>query len=383
MWPASRQAQGVLIVGAAAFASMYLLFSAGPVMVARTSGSFGAGLVTTVFMSTTILAQFLTPMGLRRLPPARLLLLSLLFLSLPSVVYALDVPAWALVGAAALRGVGFGLMTIVCTAMVSLYAEPGKQGAALGLYGLATSLTGIVAPSLGVLILEKWGGLLVAAASFAVPLAGVLFLGPIQRATPFPVSSRQGDPESSRGKAWTWARFAPLAIFVPVAIAYGGSYTFLPLFSPLAAVGLLMLGLGFAVGRVVGGRLVDRTRSAVVTGPFALLAALGLVMVAWIPTPTLAVMASGVLGFGIGGAASASLAGMMASVAPPQYGFVSTAWNLSFDLGIALGGLGLGLIIAPWGFPGGSTVLAGVMALIVVIFFVPLARLRRYAGSPP
>jgi predicted MFS family arabinose efflux permease len=73
---------------------------------------------------------------------------------------------------------------------------------------------------------------------------------------------------------------------------------------------------------------------------------------------------------------------MMASVAPSQYGFVSTAWNLSFDLGIAVGGLGLGLVIAPLGFAGGSTVLAAVMALVVVVFFAPLTRLRRYAGSP-
>lgn len=381
MWPQTRQAQCVLIVGAAAFASMYLLFSAGPVLVARTTGSFGAGLVTTVFMTFTIFAQFLTPLGLRRLPPARLLLLSLLFLSLPAVVYALDVPAWVLVGAAALRGIGFGLMTIVCTAMVSIYAEPGKQGTALGLYGLATSVTGIIAPSLGVLILQEWGGLLVAAAAFAIPLVGALFLGPIQRATPAPVTSRHTDPEAPPENAWTWARFAPLAIFVPTAIAYGGSYTFLPLFSTLAAVGLLMLGVGFAVGRIVGGRLVDQTRSSVVTAVFALVAAAGLVAVAWTQASGLAVLAAAVLGFGIGGTASASLAGMMASVSPAQYGFVSTAWNLSFDLGIALGGLGLGLIIAPWGFAGGSTVLAAVMVGVVAAFFLPLSRLRPYAGG--
>ena len=350
-------------------------------MVARSSGSFGAGLVTTVFMTFTIVAQFLTPLGLRRLPPARLLLMSLLFLSLPSVVYALDVPAWVLVGAAAVRGIGFGLMTIVCTAMVSIYAEPGKQGAALGLYGLCTSVTGIIAPSLGVLILEEWGGLPVAAAAFAVPLAGVFFLGAIHRATPAPVSSRQPDLESPPQKAWTWARFAPLAIFVPVAVAYGGSYTFLPLFSALAAVGLLMLGVGFAIGRIIGGRLVDRTRSAVVTAAFALIAAAALPLIAWMPDSSLIVVATAVLGFGIGGTASASLAGMMASVPPGQYGFVSTAWNLSFDLGIALGGLGLGLIIAPWGFGGGSVVLAVVMAGVVAAFFLPLSRLRPYEGG--
>lgn len=383
MWPRSRQAQFVLVVGAAAFASMYLLLSAGPALVARTTGSFGAGLVTTVFMAFTIIAQFLTPIGLRRLPPARLLLVSLLFLSLPSLVYAVEAPAWILIAAAALRGIGFGLMTIVCTAMVSLYAEPGRQGAALGVYGLSTSVTGIVAPSLGVLILDAWGGLLVAGVAFAVPLFGAFFLGPIQRATPDPVSSRHSDPSSSPARAWTLPRFAPLAIFVPAAVAYGCSYTFLPLFSGVAVLALLALGVGFAAGRVIGGRLVDHMRSAVVTGPCALLAAAGLLLLAWSPANALGIVGSCVLGLGIGGTASASLAGMMASVPPAQYGFVSTAWNLSFDLGIAAGGLGLGLLIAPLGFSGGSTLLAGVMVIAVVAFFVPLARLRPWAGNVP
>jgi len=358
---------------------MYILFSAGPVMVASSTGSFGAGLITTVFMALTIIAQFLTPFGLRRLAPARLLLISLLFLGLPSLVYAWDVGAWVLVVAAGFRGVGFGLMTIVCTALVSLYAQPGRQGSALGVYGLATSVTGIVAPSLGVILLDGLGKGVVALAAFALPLVGVFFLRPIQEASPQPMAPRKADAPHDPERAWTWARFAPLVIFVPVAIAYGGSYTFLPLFSALAAVGLLMLGVGFAIGRIVGGRLVDRTASAWVTAPFALIATAGIVALAWAPSDAVSPVACLILGFGIGGTASASLASMMASVSPSRYGFVSTAWNLSFDLGIAIGGLGLGLLIVPWGFASGMSVLAVLMVLMVLVLFVPLTRLRRYA----
>ena len=377
MWRGSRQAQSVLVVAAAAFSGLYVLFSAAPVMVAASAGSFGAGLITTVFMALTIVAQFLTPFGLRRLPPARLLLASLLFLSVPSVVYALDVAAWVLVVAAGLRGLGFGLMTIVCTALVSAYAEPGKQGSAIGVYGLATSVTGIVAPSLGVIILDGLGSGVVATAAFALPLVGAFFLKPIQAGSPKPMAPRKADTMLA-DRVWTWARFAPLVIFVPVAVAYGGSYTFLPLFSALAAFGLLMLGVGFAIGRVIGGRLVDRSKSVWVITPFALVAAAGIVVLAWTPSDLFTPAACLVLGFGIGGTASASLASMMASVAPSRYGFVSTAWNLSFDLGIAIGGLGLGLLIAPLGLASGASIRAVVIVLTVLALFVPLSRLGRY-----
>jgi len=264
---------------------MYFLLSAGPVMVASQLGSFGAGLVTTVFMVLTIVAQFSTPVGLSRIPPARMLALSLLLLAVPALAYAVPVEAWLLILAAAVRGIGFGFMTIVCTALVSHYAEPGRQGLALGTYGLATSLTGIVAPGLGVLLLESVGAAAVAGAAVVVPLLGLMLLRPIAAASPQPLTPRKDAVPEGLGPRWTLPRFAPLAIFVPAAVAYGATYTFLPLFSPVAALGLLMMGIGFAVGRVAGGRLVDSRKSASVVIPFALIAALGIGLVAWLPHP--------------------------------------------------------------------------------------------------
>lgn len=376
MWPRERQARAILAIGAAAFASMYLLLSAGPIMVAAQMGSFGAGLVTTVFMLLTILAQFATPVGLSRVPPAPLLAASLLLLGVPSLVFALPVGPAPLVIAAAARGVGFGLMTIVCTALVSLYATPGKQGTALGTYGLATSLTGIVAPGLGVLLYEGVGRVAAAGLAFAVPLIGLALLGPIRAASPTPLTARSPGSDPDVGRRWTLARLAPLVIFVPAAVTYGTTYTFLPLFSGQAALALVLLGLGFAMGRVAGGRLVDSRRSATVVVPFALLAAAGIALVAWWPQPLGAALWAVVLGVGIGGTASASLAGMMASVPPARYGFVSTAWNLSFDLGIAIGGIGLGLIIAPLGFSTGGLVLAGTLVIAACVMLVPVRHLK-------
>lgn len=377
MWPRASEARAVLIVGAAAFASMYLLFSAGPVMVSEQLGSYGAGLLTTVFMLLTIAAQFATPVGLSRVPPAGLLALSLLLLGVPSLAYMFEADAWLMIVAAAFRGVGFGLMTIVCTVLVSHYAEPGRQGAALGTYGLATSLTGIVAPGLGVFLFEEFSRVVTAGAAFVIPLIGLALLAPIRSASPHPLTGGGGSSDADLGRRWTLARFAPLVIFVPVAVTYGGSYTFLPLFSSLPALGLLMLGLGFAAGRVAGGRLVDSRRSASVVVPFAFVTALGIGLVAWWPHPLGAALCGVVLGVGIGGTASASLAGMMASVPPARYGFVSTAWNLSFDLGIALGGLGLGLLIVPLGFAGGVSVLAGIIVVVTAVMALPVGKLQR------
>jgi len=67
----------------------------------------------------------------------------------------------------------------------------------------------------------------------------------------------------------------------------------------------------------------------------------------------------------------------MASVTAARYGFVSTAWNLSFDLGIAVGGLGLGVVVAQSGFGGGAVVMVALILVATAAMALPVTRLSR------
>lgn len=359
----------VLVVGALGFSSMYVLFTVIPVKASEISGSLGAGLATTIFMVFTIAAQFATPSLLKRVRAHHLLAAALLLLGIPSFVYLWHTSMpWLLLGASA-RGVGFGLITIVCTALVSMYAQGGRQGAALGAYGLATSLTGIVAPALGLILLQAWTPAPAIVAAI-VPLAGLLLLGPVRGASPSPISASGRDSGENAGHTQLRHLLPGLAIFLPAAVAYGSIYTFLPLASDVAAGSLLCFGLGFAVGRLLGGRFVDRWSATHVLAPFVLVGLVGMLGLAISPHSVVEFVFATLLGAGIGGAASGTLAGLMRASRPESFGFVSTAWNLTFDIGIALGGLGLGLVVGSAGYDGAFRLLvvlfAGALALVVL-----------------
>ncbi len=165
-----------------------------------------------------------------------------------------------------------------------------------------------------------------------------------------------------------------LAIFIPAAVVYGSMYTFIPLATSSAVLMLLLFGLGFAIGRLAGGRLVDRWSASVVLVPSVFVAVAGMLGLPLLLDSGLIWLAAIPLGLAIGSIASSSLTGLMKAANPRDYGLVSTAWNLSFDLGIAIGGLGVALLVGASGFTGAFLVLSGLLAVALILGLIGLRR---------
>jgi predicted MFS family arabinose efflux permease len=342
--PRPSPSLALLGISAGGFGGLYLLFAVVPVIAAVEGGRVGAGLATAVFMGATVALQAVSPRLMASFRPHVLLAASLLLLGVPTVVYAVQPPLLPLLLVTALRGAGFGLVAVVGTGLVSAYARPDRRGAALGLYGLTTSTVGIAAPSLGLFLLQSdvspttyWVGAV-------VPLAALGFLGVIRSASPVPIATR-GGPSRTLRAAWRDPRLrAPVTLFFPCSVAYGGVYTFLPLLSRDAATGLLAFGAGFAVARIGFGRLADSVRPALLALPLLGLAAAGLLATTAFPVGPGLLVSAVVAGAGMGGMATASLVGVMSAVEADEYPLASALWNLTFDIGIACGGLGLGVV---------------------------------------
>ena len=153
----SRRPLGTMLaISCLGFSSMYVLFAVTPVEAGALSGSIGAGLSTTIFMLLTVATQLCTPFLIRRYRAHILIGASLLLLGLPSVIYLWQPDMTQILISCALRGVGFGLFTVLGVALVTMYAVEGAEGAALGYYGLSTSITGIIGPPVGLLLLDWW-----------------------------------------------------------------------------------------------------------------------------------------------------------------------------------------------------------------------------------
>ena len=142
----------------------------------------GSGLVNGVLLAFTVLAQLGVPRALARWGTGRVLVAGLLLLGVPAPAYLLSGGLGWVLGLSAVRGLGFGILTVVGSAVVARLVPAGRRGAAIGVYGLAVAVPNLVLLPGSVPVVDRWGfgpvfwvaALPVLGVPFAVRLARVL-----------------------------------------------------------------------------------------------------------------------------------------------------------------------------------------------------------------
>jgi MFS family permease len=376
-----------------------VLLAVVPLWVSRGgSGAFGSGTSTGVFMLTTVLTQLAVPWLLRRFGHRVALGAGLLFLGGPAPLLALSAELAPVLVLSALRGVGFGLLTVASGALVAELIPPAEHGRSTALFGLATGVPQLLLLPTGVGVVEQLGftGVFVAA---AVPLLGLPLLAPIrlargsvdratdQELTPDLTPDLSPDGAAGpEGAARRGGSVGPVVAMLGCATAQGALVTFLPLSvaSPGTVVPIALLGTagGAVLGRVVAGNLVDRRGwGGRLLGPGVLLAVVGMLGEALVSrSPSLGggvlLVAGAVLvGLGFGLVQNDSLVAMFAAAGKARYGRASAAWNIAYDAGTGAGAVGLGAVAELFGF----RVTFGVTAALLLVLLPVIGWYRRRA----
>ena len=369
----------VLLVTTLGFSGYALLLPVVPLWVAQ-AGEFAAGATTGVLMATTILTQLAVPRLLARTGYRTVLGAGLVLLGAPAPLLALSTDLAPVLAASAVRGVGFGLLTVTGSALVAELVPPAEHGRAAARYGVAVGLPQLVLlpGSVAVVDLAGFTGVFVAAG--AGPLLGALVVPALR------LPARPAAPSRSpSGSASESVRpsVAPVAAMLTCSLAQGGLITFLPLAVPgaalLVAAALFVSAAGMLAGRAVAGRLVDRHGlGGRLLLPGVLLVAVGMALevVALGGAAPLVVVGAAIVGVGFGLVQNDALTTLFAAAGSERYGAASAAWNIAYDAGTGAGALGLGAVADPLGFRAAF----GLSALLLVAA-APLTRGRAAARS--
>jgi predicted MFS family arabinose efflux permease len=344
----------VILLILIAFASLFgfqLLLSVVPLYADEAGGgSSGAGLATAAFMLSTVLTQIQMPRILDRYGYRRTLAVGLLFLGVPALFYAYAKMLVPILAVTLLRGVGFGIVTVVFAALVVELAPPGRRGEALGLLGVAITLPNIFCNALGLWLVGQFGYGVVFLLGGVAPLLGLGMVAGIRSA------ATSGKEEEGAGFFAGLGRTPLLRIFLLFAattMAGGVVLTFLPLavsgsgaFS--AASALLVVGITSTASRWWAGRFGDRRDPRLLLAPGLLACATGMVC---LPLGGVVLLVGAVLfGTGFGLLQNATLILMMGRVSKSEYGLGSTLWNAAFDTGTGIGAFSFGFVISAVGF---------------------------------
>jgi hypothetical protein len=350
------------------FSGFALLVPVAPLWVIHGgSNGLGAGLVTGAMMACTVLAQLSMRRVLAGLGWRWTLALGSGLLGLPALGHLATDRLWAVTALAALRGLGFGVVTVCGATAVAAFVEPGRRGRAIGALGLASATPQFILVPVAPWLAERAGFgfvfVLAVLPALAIPLA-------------WPVARAVGDSDrapadgSGRGTAVALWRvlFGPIAALVVITASGGAILTFTPhiLASPaLGFWGLLAFTGATAASRWGAGGFADRFGATMAIAPLLFTGALGLAAIGLGAgsigdASSRALVISGLFlaGVAYGGLQNLTLAQAFTAAGEPSRSSVSIVWNLSFDAGTGLGAVATGAIATATSYSVAFAVLA-------------------------
>ncbi|MEX5295578.1 MFS transporter [Kocuria sp. CPCC 205268] len=345
--------------------------------------SVGAGLVNGVLMLFTVLTQLFVPRALRRFGWAPVLVTGMLLLGLPALAHGLSDALAPTLALSAVRGLGFGVLTVTGSALVAELVEPRRRGQAIGAYGLAIAVPQVLFLSAGPWVAERLGFWVVFAVAALPALAAVPAVGLARRLDHVP----EGDDERV-----PWASLLPpMALLIGATLAGGALITFMaPMSSSaaLTALALLVMSVAAAFARWRVGAWSDRHGPQRFLAPLVLLTTAGLAVIAWAvrdPQATVApalLAGAAVVGISYGGLQNLTLVVTFQAVSRQHYGPASAVWNIGFDAGTGAGAVVVGMVAAGTSFSTALLVAGGISLLTLPLALGRAAR-RTRAGGPP
>ena len=384
------QAPGMLallgIVGLG-FANFSLLLPATPTWAHQGGASESqTGAVTLILMVATILTQTQVNRFLAKLGWGKSFALALLFLTLPAALQAVSPVIWLVMLTSALRGVGFGLLTVCGSTAITRLVPTHQYGKAVGAYGLVIAGPQFVLSSAAPAVVDALGARAVLLAS-TLSLVGLFLTSRVGGVLDsLALADQQGEADTP-GKAGgtfvlIWASL--LGLFLVTATG-GALLTFAPqiALTPALATGSLLMLTGLAApARWLMGSLSDRMNLNLLILIQGLMTAVGTALLGYsVVTGGSALwilLGSALLGIAYGGLQSVTMVKAFADAGKKRTAQASVFWNITFDAGTGAGSMILGVLAQSFGF---STALYLMAAAALLATLISVARGVTLAGQ--
>jgi predicted MFS family arabinose efflux permease len=364
----------LLVADTGGLTGFYLLLSVVPLYATSTGvGGVGAGLATGALMLSTVAAECVTAALVARFGYRAVLAAGLLLLGVPALALPLAHGLGALLAISLLRGLGLGILFVVCGALGAQLVPADRRGEGVGMLGAVAGMPAIVAMPLGLWVAGSVGFTAVFVAGGVVALLGLVAVPGL------PGRRAAGTADEALGLAAGLRNpglLRPAIVFAATATAAGIVATFLPAAvgpeaGALAGAGLLVQSVAGTVARWWAGRLGDRHGAARLLAPGAILTAAGMLTLLLVGSPVATLVGMVLFGTGFGVVQTASMAVMLDRVSAAGFGTVSALWSIAYDAGFGAGAIGFGFLAGWTGYPIGFAVTAA-----VVLVALPLTRGR-------
>ncbi|ERS56608.1 MULTISPECIES: MFS transporter [unclassified Corynebacterium] len=365
-----------MVAIAAAFGAWSILLPVVPLAVIDSGGSATlAGGSTGIFMAFTVATQIMSPWLLRRWGYRRVMALSAFTLGVPAFGHLLGTDAWIVLLFSAMRGVGFGALTVSESALIAELSPVRLLGKATGMIGVFTGLGQMIFLPLGLFMADSLG---YASTYITAGLIGFLGFAMCLRIPKIKVTlAEDNDEEVNIIRVPTWKLvLVPALALTTFSMSYGAISSFL---SPamqeldaakgasLAGVMLSIVGGAAMIFRYFAGVVADRTGapgSLYIPSQIMAIVGVGTISLTLFMESSIWWLVLGAVLFGgaFGIAQNEALLSMFDRLPRERVSEASAIWNIFYDSGTGLGSTLLGAMVAGYGYDGAFG--AGVAILI-------------------
>ncbi|MCH7321379.1 MFS transporter [Solibacillus sp. MA9] len=342
-----------------------------------------SGLLVTAFLLSAIFMRPFSGKLLDMFGKKRLLVVSIVFYLLSTVLYVFFKPYALLLALRFFQGIWFSIATTAAGSLAADIIPANRKGAGLGYFTMSTNLAVVLGPFVGLLIVQYANfDVLFIVLSVIVIIGALLAITVQTNDLPKPAHVERnfkfGFHDLFEKKALPLAALASL-----IAIAYASVLSFLSLYAEqqnlLAAASYFYAVFAAAMIsiRPLTGKIYDTLGAKFVIIPSFVLFAIGLVILANASNTWIFLISAVFIGAGYGTLTTSFQSLCIQSTSPERTGYATATYFTLFDTGIALGSYVFGIIAVSLSYAMVYYLSALLLVIVFVVYMLFFVRSKR------
>lgn len=336
-----------------------------------------AGLLVTIFLLSAIIMRPFSGKLLDLYGKKRLLILSLIFYLLCTILYTVFKEFTVLLALRFFQGIWFSIATTATGSLAADIVPAKKKGTGLGYFMMSTNLAIVIGPFIGLFIIQRTTyDVLFMILSAAVVVGALLALTLKTSDLPKPAVTEKKF-RITFGDLFEKKALPIAAVAAMIAFSYASILSFLSLYS--AQKGLLdaasyfyaVLAVAMIGVRPLTGRIYDTYGAKYVIIPSFIFFAIGLFLLGNAENAALLLTSAAFIGVGYGTLTTSFQSLCIQATSPQRTGYATATYFTLFDAGIAIGSYVLGIVAVSVDYSA-IYVLSAILMIVMLVLYLLL-----------
>lgn len=334
-----------------------------------------AGLALTLFLASSIAIRPFSGMIIEKLGKKISMRGAGVIFALFAFSYLLVDSMWSLLLVRFLHGIWFSILTTVAVPVANEFIPEQRKGEGMGYFVMSTNLGVVFGPLLALTVIQFTSFKVLFGILAVIISLGLIFCWML-KITELPKTEAVSTKKTSLSLQDILEVKVLAVSFVALltAFAYSGIMSFITAFSETkqllgyTSVFFIVFAASMLLVRPWVGKIYDRKGPSAVIYPSFIFFAIGLVIVSLISNQWILWLSAVFIGIGYGSLFPCLQTLAIQSVDKQRIGHAISTFFTLFDLGLAIGSVAMGVLIAYWGFET-TYVLSAVLVIVTILVY--------------